>query len=140
MTTIVWDGKNLASDSRSCSEGTIDPGVCKKIFSNKNVLYALAGDYAQCMEVVRWMSEGRDPYSEPAFHEPEYQILMIRNGTGYFFSGELYGYEVTAPVAYGSGREVALGALAAGASAKKAVEAACMLDPNSAPPIKVVKT
>jgi len=138
MTTIVWDGKKIASDSRSCSGGLIDPGVCRKLFSNKNTTSGIAGDYAQALSVMRWMSEGRDPDSEPDFLEPEYEVLMIRNGTGYFFSGELHGYEVSAPFALGTGREVALGAIAAGASARKAVEAACRLDPNSAPPVMVM--
>jgi hypothetical protein len=140
MTTIIWDGDEIASDSRSCSGGLIDSGVCRKLFLNKRVLYAIAGDYAQAMSVMRWMSEGRDPDVEPVFIEPEYEVLMIREGTGYFFSGETHGYEVMPPFALGTGREVGLGALATGASVKKAVEAACKLDPNSAPPVKVMKT
>lgn len=138
MTTIAWDGKEIAGDSRSCSGGLIDAGVCRKIFLNKRILYGIAGDYAQALAVMRWMSEGRDPDFEPVFIEPEFEVLMIRNGTGYFFSGELEGYEVWPPFAIGTGREVALGAMTAGSTAKKAVEAACKLDPNSAAPVKVI--
>jgi len=140
MTTIVWDGKQLASDSRSISGGTIDSGVCKKIFKDKTATWALAGDYAQSLAVMKWISEGRDPAEEPTFSIPEYEILMVRNGTGYVFSGETHGCEHNPPVALGTGRELALGALAGGAKLKDAVEAACSLDPNSAPPVKVVKT
>jgi len=140
MTTIVWDGKNLASDSRSCSAGTIDAGICKKIFKDKTATYAVAGDYAQSLAIIKWMTAGRDPDSEPVFLEPEYEILMVRQGTGYVFSGETHGCEHQPPVALGSGRELALGAMGNGATPKEAVEVACSMDPNSGLPVKVVKT
>lgn len=139
MTTILWDGNEVASDSRSISAGIIDSGVTRKIFRNKNVIYAIAGDYAQSLAVMRWMSEGRDPLTEPVYETPEYELLMVRKGTGYVFSGELEGYKVSPPVALGTGREVALGAFVGGAGIKEAIETACKLDPNSYPPVKVVK-
>jgi hypothetical protein len=140
MTTIIWDGEEVASDSRSTSAGTIDSGICKKIFKDKTATWALAGDYSQSLAVMKWMSEGRDPETEPVFNEPEYEVLMIRKGSGYIFSGETHGCEHQPPIALGTGRELALGAFDAGASLKEAIETACKMDPSSGLPAKVVKT
>ena len=140
MTTILWDGKQLVSDSQVSEEGVsaIDP--TPKIFRKKHVYYAAAGDLTESMAVVRWHVRGAKPKDFPDDLSGEYHVLVVKNGKAIEYAGSRHTCPVKPPVAMGSGRELALGALLAGASAKRAVAIACRLDNQSSPPLRVYNT
>ena len=139
MTTVVWDGESIASDSRATAGGTVLAGKCQKIFRNKGAVYAVCGEVATAIAMKDWLIAGADPDDYPMFNADEYTVLMIKDRVGYVYAGERFPFEVSPPFAMGTGKEIALGALLAGADIQQAVEIACQLDPESAAPVKVLK-
>jgi len=136
VTTIAWDGKNLACDSRSLTNDTIDQCETQKIFKKSGVYYCLAGEYAQALAVMDYLVTKKN---EPVFPKPEYQVLVISD-TAQIFDGELHPSPVEPPYAMGTGAQFAYGAILSGKTAKEAVEVAIKLDPYSGGKIRTHKT
>lgn len=127
MSVIAWDGKTLAADRQSCCGETIS--TVRKIFKlETEEVIALSGDLDIGMTMKRWYEEGHEREDWPKINEDEKRFcrLIVASEAGVIY------YERTPdPVqvidlfmAWGCGREAALGALAMGASAEKAVEIA----------------
>lgn len=145
MTTLAFDGKILASDSRLSSEHTIIDEHCRKIYyyPEHRIAVAMAGqcpsekmltDWA-CAEVLQ---------GQPMVLPDEcnnFQVLVakydeeddkVKIFTGYCGASEKTGGDVvghceqlyTVPQQGGSGGDVALGAMLAGCDAIAAIEAA----------------
>lgn len=138
MTTVAFDGRTLAADRKM--GGWMD--ACK-IFKLKDGRYlAGAGYYDQIVEVVAWIDEGAHPDKKPKLPEDEgSSLLLVEEGAAYWLTWPyLRTVLVRDPfVAIGSGGEFALGAMAAGANARKAVEIACRFDPHSGKGVHSVK-
>ncbi len=136
MTTIAWDGKFLAADKGAWVVGHINR--VRKVFhytvDGEPVLYATCGEYSLAMAIRNWLADRRQP-------KPEWRDWGIDGvhggsvvGLAVYKLGQVF--EVTAmgllmPVeghgpsqvfSAGAGREMALGALLAGATAQRAVE------------------
>ena len=135
MTTIAWDGKTLASDTRSMSDDVIDQAETHKIFKKKGKLYGLAGDYAQALAVMHWLQGGE----KPEFEDSDFDVLVIDKGKAVIYGDQLYPYEAKAPLAIGSGGGYAIAAMLSGADSRKAVKVAALLDPNTGGRIKTFK-
>jgi ATP-dependent protease HslVU (ClpYQ) peptidase subunit len=133
MTTIAFDGKTLAADSKvTMGNGALalNGEAVKLIRGKKGHLGAWCGvadiSTAVFLEWVRTGCEGDPP--RPPMDETTY-ILVSPNGRVLEFH-----HQVTFDSfhkgfwAWGSGAELALGALAAGASAKKAIQVAAQFD------------
>jgi len=141
MTTIAWTGEEVAADTRGTVGQLVQQSPTIKLIKRKGVIYCLTGDFAQCLAVVDWLSSGADIEEAPAFiDEPGFDILAIENSvTGNIFSNSYHPYPVEPPVTLGTGHEIALGAIMAGATAYEAVEYACRLDMNSGLPVQKMK-
>ena len=140
MTTIAWTGLEVAADTRCTAGDLILQSPTEKLTKHKGVIYCLAGNFAQAQAVVDWLKRGADPSEEPTFTDPEFGVLVIKDYvTGYIFVNELLSAPAGPPITMGTGDAIAMGAILAGASAEKAVEIACKLDPNSGPPVQVMK-
>lgn len=126
MTTIAWDGKTLAVDSFETSSNVI-------VSRNRKKLFLDVGDYAavavcgctyEMLSFVEWL---RDKTKSPPNIESGAAICIDRKGKVYSY----YPKNSTTPVLEkgnltdGSGHEIALGALDAGATAVEAVKIAC---------------
>ena len=127
MSVITWDGKTLAADRQSCCGDTIS--TTRKIFKlDTGEVIALSGDLDIGMTMKRWYEDGRKREEWPDLNKDEKTFcrLIVATEDGVHY------YERTPdpiPVldlfmAWGCGREAALGALAMGASAERAVEIA----------------
>lgn len=129
MTTIAWDGKRLATDSRICTgSDTIVAERAKKLFKVGKVWIAFAGNSQNCALALEWFKSGM----------PEVKPTLADNFSAFAWDGrQLLRYECALTpmpqnvkiAAGGSGIELALGALAAGATAAEAVRIAARFDP-----------
>lgn len=138
MTTIAYDGKQVACDSQVGNQYTIKKGFVNKtvaIYNHPTVWCAGgSGERDTILAFQEWMLAVDEPYPE---------LCKERSAESTFFSiglnGFIYEYErrstpcveLVSPWACGSGSEYALGAMDAGASAKEAVEIAMQRDPNT---------
>lgn len=123
MTVIAWDGKTLAADKQATFGGTPVPAT--KIFRHNAELIGCSGNISESIQFVEWYFHGGDkPVLEDGF-----SALVIQNGKVYKYEKQLIPLHLDVPVwAAGSGADYALGAMAAGCSAEKAVEIACRFD------------
>lgn len=142
MTTIAWDGESIAADRRVCGSSIMSLGKLFKL-PDGSVL-AGAGDYAEVVEVVAWVMGGCDPDARPRFSENSEgsSLLLARpDGKAYWLTWPyLRQVEINEPfAAEGSGCQFALGAMAMGATARRAVQIAAKFDPFTGGGVNVIK-
>lgn len=123
MTVIAWDGKTLAAD-RQATNSECRREV-KKIYRLKNgEIASFCGSEAGARELLAWYEQGADPAKYPPMQATtDWVRLVLVTGKGVV---EYEQRPIPQPIiepffAWGSGRDYALGAMAAGASAKQAV-------------------
>lgn len=144
MTTIAYKNNIMAADSRCTvtSEGGGDRVfTCKKLFRRNGALIGTAGESGSGLIFVDWYGTGKDAPSELIDGGAEFDCIVV-DGSGaiWLYDRWCKGEQVLEPFwAVGSGAKAALGAMHAGASAKRAVEIACKIDPSSAPPIVTMR-
>lgn len=125
MTVIAWDGKTLAADRLALTGYT--RGTTTKIRRAGRELLAVTGDLSVGMEMLRWYEDGAVPGEFPASNRNPNEggsLIVIRA------DGEVLKYEsgpipfplLGLPLAFGSGGESAMVAMACGLDAVKAVE------------------
>lgn len=125
MTVIAWDGHTLAADRRCTRGGTVY--ATRKIHRVHQALIGLSGGSDYCAAMLDWFKRGRPLGDFPATQkEQDFACAMvIEGGKVWTYDRTPYPVEMLEPIcAIGSGREVALGAMTAGASAADAVAAA----------------
>jgi len=138
MTTIVYDGVTIATDTQSSSHFR-HQGPCQKVFLNRDGSKALciAGQYNWPAVRAEFILKEfpkilvSNWYEEKVLDIPshaEFDLLLIDRDKCYFASGDLEFTEVPSPYAIGSGSEYALGAVAAGATAEEAIVIASRFD------------
>ena len=122
MTTIAFKDGVLAADSHIACGG-LRSGTAQKIFEHGGGAIAGAGAYAEFLRFKDWIVDGADPEKRPELKESD--LIWIKP------DGSVVEFEPTGQLAYeapfyalGSGRELAIGAMAAGASAEEAVRIA----------------
>lgn len=134
MTTIAYDGKTLAVDRRVTRGGLY--GTTTKAFKlETGAVMAFCGSMAHAMTLKRWYLAGTDPATYPDFQKDEekntFMIVADR--------GVVKVYEQTPDpifiqdrmMAWGSGRDFALGAMACGKTAAESIEVASQFDPGT---------
>lgn len=123
MTTIAYDGKTLAVDSRiSDNQDTITSERGKKLFKVGDKWIAFSGDWQDAMLALDWFRAG-----EPKDKKPQLDNLtaFVKIGSRcYRYEKKLARWEVKAPAATGSGYEFALAAMACGKTARQAIQLA----------------
>jgi len=131
MTCIAWDGDALAADKRASNHGLAFK-VTKIRWINRNLVGG-SGDLSSLMAMFRWFENGADPDKLPECQKDKDRwtpLLVIdgwRNILRYEQDG--FSYRVEEPFfAIGPGRDFAIGAMAMGADAVKAVEIASQFD------------
>lgn len=143
MTTIAWDGKTLAADRR-VNFGTASFATTQKIYRRKDgALIGGIGGTGICSEYIRWFLAGEKGKTSPKLRDADGKdtIMIIVYPSGKLEMRDDDGrYEITADkTAIGSGGEVALGALMAGATALEAVAIAAKVDGYTGPEIDVLE-
>lgn len=141
MTTIAYRSGTLAADSL-VAYNTITNGCRVKIARCGRFLVALAG-FAWLRDALEsWACGGCDQDAVPSVlmeNQDKFQALLI-DDTGQVFEFD-NGYLIPIHADYtaiGSGAALALGAMAHGATANEAVEAAARHDKNTGGPVTVL--
>jgi ATP-dependent protease HslVU (ClpYQ) peptidase subunit len=127
MTVIAWDGDTLAIDRQGQVDGMKYQAIKARALLNGDVV-AYAGSLSQGLLLGDWYEAGAKKESWPEFQKDkdEWTLLIVANSKGCSFYEKL---PVAIPVvsafmAWGSGRDFAIGAMDAGCSAEQAVRIA----------------
>jgi len=124
MTVIAWDGTTLAADRLALN------GFAKvtttKIRRFGHELLAVTGDLSVGMEMMQWYEDGADPTKFPASNRnPDAGsslIVILANGNVVRYESGPHPFPLHGlPLAFGSGGEAAMVAMACGLAAEKAV-------------------
>lgn len=131
MTVIAWDGKTLSADKQSDQCGT--RRAVTKIHRASNspfgpCLVAISGSIPEGMEKLDWFIGGARPQDfrdKWRGHESDAFLHVFCESGVYRFEGGPIGFRAEDSLyAGGSGADVAMGAMLAGADARTAVEIA----------------
>ena len=127
MTIVVWDGKTIAADRQITRGDQVSSRVKLKRLDSGAVV-CTCGDADRGLMLIDWYINGKDPAVWPAFQRADTGwviLVVVECGQVYEYNQEPVAIPVEAPYdAWGSGSSFALGALAMGATASQAVEAA----------------
>ncbi len=131
MTTVAWDGRMMAADKLANYGNT--PNECTKILKTKEgLLIGASGDLDNTLPFKQWVLDGRDPDKKPTLYDAFSGMVIELNGSITYYTHRLVASTISMKHwVLGSGGDYALGAMAAGKSAKEAVEIAIRLDVNS---------
>lgn len=129
MTTIVYRDGVLAADTRMIAGTAIIGSIAKIVRRDDGALCGGAGHASVVQAFQRWFLDGEE--GDPPVEDETKMFVISPKGNVEMF--EVDGtIEWRAPYfAMGSGKEFALGAMYAGASAEEAVKAAMKFDPYS---------
>ncbi len=139
MTTIAWDGKTLATDSRATHGDVVESDGIKKLFRlklshSKYAACAVCGDYVQALKIIEWVEAGMgDDFPEIDKDRSASLICLRKSKTLDIYRSVDKGFPLPHKGAYadGSGWELALGAMDNGATAVNAVKIAIGRDIHS---------
>lgn len=138
MSVIAYDGKTIAADHMASYGGS--QIKCDKLFQiEPHIIVGFVGEHGMGKTLVEWFTAGAKPDDYPRLQNEDAAATLIVytkhvNGTTdpngepicmFYTNSSPVPLELKDhPMAWGSGGQVALGAMAAGASATKAVEIA----------------
>lgn len=131
MTTIAYDGRYLAADTLALRNGNRSNIKCHKMRLVGAFAYAASGEWASIVgQVVKWHQEGAVPDDLPPYGGGSLTIVNTISGRVWAVAGPQMPYldEEAAPYAVGTGGDIALGAMDAGATAMEAVAVAIKHD------------
>lgn len=136
MTTIAYRDGVLAADTAIFDRG-VYCGAIEKIFrAPDGSLFGVAGKLGDLTRFKDWMMAG-EPDTRPEFNEEDSEALIIRLDGRVLWYGIIDFTEIVGDYhVIGSGFRVAMGAMAAGASALRAIEICCDLDDGTRRPIR----
>ncbi len=137
MTTIAWDGKTLAADTQISRCGNASAKTIK-IRRIGSLLVGGAGTTSLVQRFMGWLVSGAQGYPPTLQIGESSACVMVITPEGWIveWNGD-HPPDMTRAdfAAWGSGADIALGALAVGASAARAVEAAARLDNHTGGPV-----
>lgn len=146
MTTVAWDGKTMAAD-RQMTIGpirmeSVHPKIKRITYHGQPAIVGRAGTMVLGLAVVDWLEKGCPVDERPDIGDGDndnFTVMVAGENGVYLYVDSL----LPIPLGYtkwalGTGAEFALGAMDAGASAKRAVELTCARDINSGSGVDVL--
>lgn len=139
MTTIAWRGHYLAGDRLRTAEETAMRA--KKVFRVRDrvgvELIGGAGDSWDCVAYANWRMGGRRA-ARPCMRD--FIAILVRRRGAVLIDDRFMEHPISTPFfAIGSGADYAIGAMAAGLSAREAVLVAARFDPKTGGGVDVVR-
>lgn len=138
MTTVAWRAGVIAADRKVDSWMNVG-----KLFRLKDgSILSGCGNYDDIVEVAHWLRHGAKDDAKPDLARNESDFLIAKpNGSCVWLTDPFLRQVVVLDeyIAIGSGAQFALGAMAAGASSKRAVEIACRFDPLTGKGVNVIR-
>lgn len=139
MTTIAYRDGVIAADTGCFNDGLYE-GEVDKLWTLPDVgILGCCGEYGAILKVVEWLRNGGKADDKPRLsRNSEFTGLVVKcEGNVVHYQMGLRPMLIGASFhAIGSGRKIAVGALAAGASAEQAVQIACRYDRMSMEPVR----
>ena len=139
MTTIVYRDGVLAADTAIFDRGCYCGPTIKAYRAPSGVVGAAAGSLVDCLMFRDWLLGGQaDPV--PSFKSSDSEGIFINAPGQIMWLGneQKLTHIMSEYIALGSGFRIAMGALAAGVTAERAVEICCDLDENTRRPVTVL--
>lgn len=135
MTTIAWNDQVIAWDSQSTSGSDIKHIISDKVRFDTDRFYILAGTAHLFDALIAWEKAGcvRDDFPEYPDSNPNFFVFTATERMLY-----LHGYKAPVPPTRntaGSGGDLAMAAMRAGADPIRAVEIAADMDVYSSLPV-----
>lgn len=132
MTTIATDGRTMAAESMVSAGGNVVAYTAKVFKAADGRIYATCGDSDAGQLFAKWI-DGK--VEKPELGEDFSALILALDGKVYWIGKNLEPVEYMVPTGIGSGGDLAIGAMLAGASPEQAVEIACQRDNGSGGPI-----
>ena len=125
MTILVWDGKCLATDKQASID--IIKRKTEKAWEirvdGQRQIVSGVGVYSYIVILREWYKQGAAINNFPYTTTDDHALIVVKQNGLYVYDASPYpDYIGTEQRVFGNGSEIALGALAMGADAKKAVE------------------
>jgi ATP-dependent protease HslVU (ClpYQ) peptidase subunit len=146
MTTIAYKDGIIAADSQATWEdGSGQIELCNKLFlirsgSHAGEIVATSGSTSPGMVFIDWYENPKKQKPRIQFEDDDFVCLVLNWAGLYVADTYCRLVKVKEPFyATASGAPFALGAMAAGASAKQAVQIACKYSAYSCPPVVTMK-
>ncbi len=138
MTTIAFKNGVLAADTLIATNTVA--GEMTKIAMCDRFMGGGSGDVVDVSNFLDWVEEGADLKALPKFSDNFTGILVDKSHYIYLVYENGVSRPISAPFyATGCGQEVAKGALAAGATAEEAVQAAIHISPYTGGHVDVLR-
>lgn len=127
MTTIATDGKVIAADGQSTTGDMVTGTETVKLTRLPDG--SIVGGCGELAPMRRAINCLHSPDAHPDDLTGEFTLLRLcSDGKVLVYEGCLFAFELPAPVAVGTGREFAMGAMLAGKGPKEAVDIAIQRD------------
>jgi ATP-dependent HslUV protease subunit HslV len=142
LTTIAYKDGMMAGDTGVCSDRVITASIRKVSRNGNGDLCAAAGGLSWAMSFHDWFNAGeKGDHPPPEENDSWTDTGLIVRADGSMWLYESDGrYRINAEYyALGSGREFAFGAMAVGATAEQAVQAAMRHDTHTNGDVDVVR-
>lgn len=131
MTVIAWDGHTLATDKQATNCGMAFT-VTKSMKLETGEVLTWCGNADSGLMVAEWYKKGADPEKWPECQKDKDDwctLVVLKDGKIFFYEKRPVAMEFQDKfMAWGSGRDYAIGAMAKGASAVEAVHIASRFD------------
>lgn len=133
MTTIAYDGKIIAGDTRVTADGFIADDDFIKVrkfkVNDQTIIAAGAGTLTSLIKFFAWVESGADVLEWNQDREDDFVTGLIISGESVaYFHNCVIAINHQIPFAIGSGAELATGAMLAGKNAVEAVKIASLRD------------
>jgi ATP-dependent protease HslVU (ClpYQ) peptidase subunit len=126
MTTIATDGKSMAGDGLVTGDNMVFSTSVPKVRRLKSGgLVGVCGSAFNFDPFVEWLDKGGDP---PTLTDGFEALVLLPSGKVLSYNEQCRAIHEDLPTACGSGRQLAIGAMEAGAKPKRAVEIAAKRD------------
>jgi hypothetical protein len=130
VTTIATDGKTMAGDGRTCRDDLVTSEVSVKIHRLADgSLFGGAGISHETRALRDWLDKGGE--GSPPKAKDLAALVLKPNGELWYYCNDSAPSLTSAPNAVGTGEQLAIGAMEAGASPERAVEIASRRDVHS---------
>lgn len=123
MSIVAWDGKSIAADRMSENVGLA--GSCTKLYKINDTILGFTGSLGEGLALIEWAKNGLNPDKYPSFQGTDRWtrlILASKHGVVFYEQACIPIPVNTRFAAWGNGRDLALGAMAHGATAREAVK------------------
>lgn len=141
MTTLIMNNGELAVDTGLFNNGVYSGEVQKwaKVSEQYGGGFVVGcGDFAPLADSLQFLNQGQSPEGVN-FSENFSLYWMTREKTCLMLISDGIWQEMPQPVTDGSGHQIAIGALKAGATPSEAVSIVCDVDPFTHGPIDVLR-